>query len=80
MSELSDAALDALNFVGKAQELQDLVRDRLPDGTDFGVVILVPNPDGEPHVVMVCTDRQVVAPAVGRWVVEILGDDGGGAG
>lgn len=68
---MTDEARDALAFVPKAKELADLVRDRLPPGTHFGVMILVPGKQVG-KVVAITSDRKVVAPAVAQWVLTAL--------
>lgn len=61
----------ALRLVPIAKEFMDDLRGRLPDGTHFGIMLLVPG-DPEGRVVAMTTDRDVVAPAVAHWVMDVL--------
>jgi hypothetical protein len=68
----------ALRLVPITREIMDEIREKLPEGTHFGVMILVPGkPEG--RVVAMTTDRDVVAPAVAQWVLEVLGPKTGDA-
>jgi hypothetical protein len=61
----------ALAFVQHAKRMMDTLQPMLPDGTHFGVFILVPG-EREGRVVAVTTDRDVVCPAVAQWVLNTL--------
>lgn len=61
----------ALALTPVAKELMDHIRERLPEGTDFGLMILVPG-NAEGRVVAITTDRDVLAFAVAQWVISVL--------
>jgi hypothetical protein len=69
--DLNDDARAALQFTPIAKELMNQIREQLPEGTHFGLLILVP---GEPEgrVVAITTDRQTVAVAAAQWVMSAL--------
>ena len=60
-----------LQLTPLAKEIMGDLRERLPPGTHFGVMILIP---GEPEgrIVAITTDREIVAHAVGQWVLSAL--------
>lgn len=68
----------ALAMVPIGKEVMDRVRGMLPDGTHFGVFILTPPHKGEGRVIALTTDRDVMAPQVAQWVIEILQRKAGG--
>lgn len=70
--EVDAEAKFALAMVPLGKEVMDRVRDMLPEGTHFGVFILTPPHQGEGRVIALTTDRDVIAPNVAQWVVEIL--------
>lgn len=75
MAEMNDEARAALALVPAVREIMDLVRQKLPPDTHFGVMVLVPGrPEG--RVIAMTTDRDVVAPAVAQWVLDVLGGSG----
>lgn len=60
-------------LAGKALEpaFADL-KAKLPDGTDFGIIILVPNteePKGEGRVIAMSTNRKKVGLAAAQWIL-----------
>jgi hypothetical protein len=62
----------ALALIPFAREAMDAIREKLPEGTDFGLMVLVPGkPEG--RIIALTTDREVVAPAVAQWVLNVLG-------
>lgn len=69
---LTADAKAALQLVPVAKAIMDTVRGMLPEGTHFGLMLLVPGaPEG--RVVALTTDRDVVAPAVAHWVLDVMG-------
>jgi hypothetical protein len=64
----------ALALTPIAKEIADFVRSKLPEGTDFGVLVLVPNrdPKAEGRVIAVTSDRRRVATAAAQWVLTVL--------
>lgn len=53
------------------REIGDYVKSKLPPGTDFGVMVVVPGtPEG--RVIALTTDRERVAFAVGQWVITAI--------
>lgn len=59
------------------KEMANSVRDRLPSGTDFGVLVFAPADDrkGDGRVLAITTDRQRMARYAARWVLTVLGDE-----
>lgn len=58
------------------KELADEVKRRLPPGTHFGVLVLVPSsdPDALGRTLAITSDRRVVAAAAGQWVLTVFQD------
>jgi hypothetical protein len=77
--EMGAEARAALRLVPIAKEFMEDLRGRLPEGTHFGIMLLVPG-DPEGRVVAMTTDRDVVAPAVAMWVLDVLGTKKGSNG
>lgn len=69
---LDDEEMAALALIPFAKEVADMIRARVPQGTDFGVFFFA---DGEPEgrVVAITSDRDRVAVYVGQWLLNILG-------
>lgn len=71
--DLNDESRAALQLMPFTKDIFDLVKAKLPPGTDFGVMVLVPGkPEG--NVIAITTDRRRVAFAVGQWVASVLKD------
>jgi len=68
---LSPDARAMLAFGPIAKGFMDDLRERLPPGTHFGIMILVPGPR-EGRMVGLTTDRNVMAPAIAQWVMGVL--------
>jgi hypothetical protein len=64
----------ALALVPVMKEIADFVREKLPTGTDFGVLILVPStvPGEEGRVLAITSDRRRVAVGAAQWVLTAL--------
>lgn len=60
----------ALALVPHVRQVMDTVRPMLPEGTDFGVFVLVPG-SAESRVIAITTDRERVGFAVAQWFVNI---------
>ncbi len=69
--ELTPEAREALRLLPFARDAMDVIRAQLPDDTHFGLMVLVPG-EKEGRVIALTTDRDVVAPAVARWVMDVL--------
>lgn len=63
-----------LALVPLAKEIADFVRDRIPAGTDFGVLLFAKPPEGqiEGRVIAVTSDRDRVAPYAAQWALSVL--------
>ena len=68
--DLAPDARAALALLPHAKHVMDTVRPMLPEGTDFGVFVLVPG-DAESRVIAITTDRHRVGFAVAQWFVQI---------
>lgn len=56
------------------REIAELVKAKLPAGTDFGVLVLAPSavPGAEGRVLAITTDRARVATGAAQWVLTVL--------
>lgn len=63
----------ALAFVPHGKAMMDTLRDLLPEGTDFGVYILVRG-ETEGRLLALNTNRATMVPAVAQWVLSALPD------
>jgi hypothetical protein len=62
----------ALALMPHVKQIMDTLRPMLPDGTDFGVFVLVPG-KREGRVIAINTNRDIMAPAIAQWVLGTLG-------
>lgn len=69
--EYSNDERFALGMLPHAKKAMDAVREMLPDGTHFGIFVLVPVDEKEWRVVALNTDRQLMAPAIAQWFLSI---------
>lgn len=67
----------ALALVPLAKEIADFVRDRIPAGADFGVLLFAKPPAGqaEGRVIAVTSDRDRVAPYAAQWALSVINPD-----
>lgn len=69
--ELGNDERAILRLAPIAKEWMQELQARLPEGTHFGVMILVPGkPEG--RIIAMTTDREIVAHAVAQWVLTAL--------
>jgi hypothetical protein len=64
----------ALALVPLVKEVMNFCRGKFPPDTHFGVMVLVKPVPGQEYgrVVAMTTDRQVVAPAVAQWTIQVM--------
>lgn len=67
--------LDALALGPEAKEIADYVRSKLPAGAHFAVFVLPPppTPGAETRVIAITSKREIMARAVGSWLMNVLG-------
>lgn len=77
--DLNDESRFALGMATRLKPHMESLGALLPDGTDFGIMVLVPNGGRDRtvphHIVAITTDRTTVALAVGQWCVDVIGSD-----
>ena len=63
----------ALALAPIVKGLMDDLRSKLPDGTHFGLMILVPSKErnGLGRVLAATTDRDRMAPAIAQWCLSV---------
>lgn len=68
---IDDESRAALALIPFAKEIADFVRAKVPEGTQWGVLLLV---DGKPEgrVIALTSDRGKVAVAAAQWVLDVL--------
>jgi hypothetical protein len=71
--DISPDEAAALAFMPHVKQIMDTLRPMLPEGTDFGVFVLVPGKK-EGRVIAINTNRDVMAPAIAQWVLSALPD------
>lgn len=56
------------------KEIADMVKAKLPAGTDFGVLVFAPSrePNEEGRVLAVTTDRERMATYAAQWALTVL--------
>jgi hypothetical protein len=64
----------ALAIAPLMQEIADMVKAKLPAGTDFGVLVFAPSsdPKREGRVLAATTDRTRMATYAAQWVLTVL--------
>jgi hypothetical protein len=78
MSETNWNARDeeshALAIAPLMREIADAVKAKLPEGTDFGVLIFAPasDPRAEGRVLAITTDRTRVAQYAVQWAATVI--------
>lgn len=65
----------ALQLLPAAREIRDFVEARIPPGTGWGVFLLPgeDDKDGLRRVLALTSNRDVMARAVGTWLMDVLG-------
>ena len=66
-----------LALVPLTKDIADYTKAKLPLGTHFGVLVLVPSsePGTEGRVLAITSDRTIVAHAAGQWVLNVMRGD-----